>query len=283
MGPDVGSLMRAKRRSLILTHAVLIVAVFLIASPLLFALLKATQVSSDVISTRLLPGGNFATNLATLWNGANLGRYMVNSSIVAVSITLGKTVLSVLAALTFVYFRFPLKGLAFALVLFTLMLLTELLVVALFDLVSTRLQWADSYLAIIVPFLASATGTFLFWQHFMSIPDSLADAARIDGCGPLRFLTDVLIPMSWNTVGALAVVQFVYAWNQYLWPLVIMQSDDKQVVQVGLGLRRLIDVGGQTDWGAVMVGAIITIIPPLVIFTVLQEQFSKGFALGQEK
>ncbi len=273
--------MSAKRRSLVLTHAVLIVAVFLIASPLLFALLKATQASSDVISARLLPGGNFGTNLAALWNGANLGRYMVNSSIVALCITVGKTAFSVLAALAFVYFRFPLKGLAFALVLFTLMLPTELLIVALFDLVSTRLQWADSYLAIIVPFLASATGTFLFRQHFMSIPDSLADAARIDGCGPLGFLTRVLVPMSWNTIGALAVVQFVYAWDQYLWPLVIMQSDDKQVVQVGL--RRLIDVGGQTDWGAVMAGAIITIIPPLVIFTVLQEQFSKGFALGQDK
>ena len=271
--------MAARRWSLVLTHAILIVAIFLIASPLLFALLKATQVSSDVISARLLPGGNFGANLASLWKGANLGRYMINSSIVAVSITLGKTVLSVLAALAFVYFRFPLKGFAFALVLFTLMLPTELLIVALFDLVSTRFGWADSYLAIIVPFLASATGTFLFRQHFMSIPDSLADAARIDGCGPLRFLTHILIPMSWNTIGALAVVQFVYAWDQYLWPLVIMQSDDKQVVQVGL--RRLIDVGGQTDWGAVMAGAIITIIPPLVILRCCKSSLVKALRWGK--
>lgn len=270
-----------KRWSLVLTHAVLIVAVFLIASPLLFALLKATQVSSDVLSPRLWPGANFGANLASVWNGAHLGRYMINSSIVALSVTFGKTVLSIFAALAFVYFRFSLKGLAFAAVLFTLMLPTEVLIVALFDLVSTQLKWADSYLAIIVPFLASATGTFLFRQHFMSIPDSLADAARIDGCGPLRFLFFVLVPMSWNTIGALAVVQFVYAWDQYLWPLVVMQSDDKQVVQVGL--RKLIGVGGLTDWGAVMAGAIITIIPPLVVFTVLQEQFSRGFALGQDK
>lgn len=115
----------------------------------------------------------------------------------------------------------------------------------------------------------------------MSIPDSLADAARIDGCGPLRFLWHVLIPMSTNTIGALAVIQFVFVWDQYLWPLVIMQNDEKQVVQVGL--RKLIDVGGQTDWGAVMAGAIVTIIPPLLIFTLLQEQFSKGFALSQDK
>ena len=270
-----------KRWSLVLTHAALIVAIFLIASPLLFAFIKATQVSSEVLSPRLWPGGNFGANLASIWTGAHLGRYMFNSTVVAVSVTVGKTVLSLLAALAFVYFRFPLKGFAFGVVLFTLMLPTDLLIIALFDLVSTGLGWANSYLAIIVPFLASATGTFLFRQHFKSIPDSLADAARIDGCGPLRFLTNVLIPMSWNTVGALAVVQFVYAWDQYLWPLVIMQGDDKQVVQVGL--RRLIDVGGQTDWGAVMAGAIVTIIPPLVVFTLLQEQVSKGFALGQDK
>ncbi|MBB6098894.1 sn-glycerol 3-phosphate transport system permease protein [Deinobacterium chartae] len=266
---------------LILTHATLILAVFLIASPLLFALIKATQASSDVLSPRLLPGGEFLENLRSVWSDAHLGRYMVNSLIVTVAVTVGKTVLSVISALAFVYFRFPLKSFAFAVVLFTLMLPTELLIVSLFDLISTGLKWSDSYLAIIVPFLASATGTFLFRQHFMNIPTSLADAARIDGCGPLRFLWHVLVPMSWNTIGALAVIQFVYVWDQYLWPLVIMQKDDKQVVQVGL--RKLIEVGGQTDWGAVMAGAIITIIPPLLIFTLLQEQFSKGFALGQDK
>ena len=113
------------------------------------------------------------------------------------------------------------------------------------------------------------------------IDRATVDAARIDGCGPLRFLTSVLIPMSWNTVGALAVIQFVYAWDQYLWPLVIMQQDEKQVVQVGL--RKLIEVGGQTDWGAVMAGAIVTMLPPLIVFTLLQEQFSKGFALTEDK
>lgn len=270
-----------RRRSDWLTHTLLTVAVLVIASPLVFALIKATQASSAVTSPSLLPGGQFFQNLASVWTGANLGTYLRNSLIVALAVTVGKTILSVLAALAFVYFRFPLKGLLFALVLFTLMLPTELLIVALFSLISDTFKWADSYLAIVVPFLASATGTFLFRQHFMSIPHSLADAARIDGCGPLRFLTAVLLPMSTNTVGALAVIQFVYTWDQYLWPLVIMQSDDKQVVQVGL--RKLIDVGGQTDWGAVMAGAIVTIIPPLLIFTALQEQFSKGFALGQDK
>lgn len=268
-------------RSGVWVHIVLGVAVLVVASPLLFALIKATQTSAQVTGPSLRPGLQFLDNARAAWVGAGLGRYMVNSTIVAVSVTVGKTVLSLLAALAFVYFRFPLKSWFFAAVLFTLTLPTEILIVALFDLVSGTLQWADSYAAIIVPFFASATGVLLFRQHFMSIPPSLADAARIDGAGPLTFLLRVLVPMSWNTVGALAVIQFVYAWDQYLWPLVIMQSDDKQVVQVGLS--RLIDFESQSNWGAVMAGAILTIVPPVLVFTILQEQFSKGFALGQDK
>ncbi|GGR06575.1 carbohydrate ABC transporter permease [Deinococcus ruber] len=263
------------------THVILLVAVFVVAAPLLFALIKATQAGAQVSGPSLLPGLHFLENARAAWNGAGLGRYMLNSGVVAVCVTVGKTTLSLLAALAFVYFRFPLKGLAFALVLFTLMLPTELLIVALFDVVSGTLHWADSYAAIIVPFLASATGTLLFRQHFMNIPASLSDAARIDGAGPLTFLSRVLVPMSWNTIGALAVIQFVSAWDQYLWPLVVMQSDDKQVVQVGLS--KLIDVESQSSWGAVMAGAILAIIPPILVFTALQEQFSKGFSLGQDK
>jgi sn-glycerol 3-phosphate transport system permease protein len=262
------------------THFILIVAMLIIASPLLFALIKSTQTSAQVTGPSLLPGLQFLDNARAAWVGAGLGRYMVNSTIVAVCVTFGKTVLSLLAALAFVYFRFPLKSLFFAAVLFTLTLPTELLIVALFDLVSGDLKWANTYAAIIVPFIASATGVLLFRQHFMNIPSSLSDAARIDGAGPLIFLFRVLVPMS-NTIGALAVIQFVSAWDQYLWPLVIMQSDNKQVIQVGLS--KLIDFESQSNWGAVMAGAILTIVPPLLVFTFLQEQFSKGFALGQDK
>jgi sn-glycerol 3-phosphate transport system permease protein len=263
------------------THFILSLAVLIIASPLLFAFLKATQTGAQVVGPSLLPGLHFLENARSAWFGAGLGQYMLNSAIVAVCVTVGKTTLSLLAALAFVFFRFPLKGLLFAFVLFALMLPTELLIVALFDVVSGGLKWGDNYAAIVVPFLASATGVLLFRQHFMNIPTSLSDAARMDGAGPLTFLGRVLIPMSWNTIGALAVIQFVSAWDQYLWPLVIMQSDSKQVVQVGLS--KLIDIESQNSWGAVMAGAILTIIPPMVVFTVLQEQFSKGFALGQDK
>jgi sn-glycerol 3-phosphate transport system permease protein len=270
-----------RRRNNVLTHLILSLAVLVVASPLIFALIKATQTGAQVVGPSLVPGIHFLENARAAWRGAGLGQYMLNSAVVSVCVTLGKTVLSLLAALAFVYFKFPLKGLLFALVLFALMLPTELLVVALFDLVSGGLHWTNSYAAIIVPFLASATGVLLFRQHFMSIPSSLSDAARIDGAGPLTFLTRVLVPMSWNTIGALAVIQFVSAWDQYLWPLIIMQSDSRQVIQVGLG--KLIDVEGQSSWGAVMAGAILAIIPPVLVFSILQEQFSKGFALGQDK
>ena len=268
-------------RGTLTTHLILSLAVLIVASPLIFALIKATQASAQVTGPSLLPGLNVLANVRAAWEGAGLGHYMVNSAVVAVCVTVGKTVLSLLAALAFVYFRFPLKGLLFALLLFTLMLPTELLIVALFDVVSGSLHWANSYAAIIVPFIASATGVLLFRQHFMNIPASLSDAARIDGAGPLTFLGRILIPMSWNTIGALAVIQFVSAWDQYLWPLVIMQTDSKQVIQVGLS--KLIDVEGQSNWGAVMAGAILAILPPVAVFTLLQEQFSKGFALGQDK
>ena len=200
------------------THLALVVAVLIISAPLIFALIKSTQESSAVISPNMIPGTAFFSNLGQVWTEANLGRYMLNSLIVAVCVTTGKTILALMAALAFVYFRFPLKSLAFTLVLLSLMLPTEVLIIALFDLVSQDLKWANTFAAIIVPFLASATGTFLFRQHFLNIPTSLADAARIDGCGPLRYLTHILIPMSWNTIGALAVIQFVYAWDQYIWP-----------------------------------------------------------------
>jgi sn-glycerol 3-phosphate transport system permease protein len=232
---------------------------------------------------------------------------MRNSFVVAIAVTLGKTILSLFAGMALVYFKFPFKRFIFGFILLTLMMPTEVLLVPLFDLVSQQppaswgafwewfrdprhvllepspfgLGWANTYWAIIVPFLASATGTFLFRQHFMAIPQSLADAARIDGATPLQFLTRILVPMSVNTIGALAVIQFVYVWDQYLWPKVIIRREDFQVVQVGLNL--IIGTGEGTQWGYVMAGALLTLIPPLVVFILLQEQFMRGFALSESK
>ncbi|GEM48328.1 carbohydrate ABC transporter permease [Deinococcus cellulosilyticus] len=271
---------RRNQRQVFLQHLILSLTVFVVAFPLIFAVIKATQDSSQVVSANLMPGTSFFANLKEAWDAAHLGTYMRNSFIVAITVTVGKTLLSMMAALAFVYFRFPFKTPLFALVLFSLMLPAELKIVALFDLVND-LNWVNTYQAIIVPFLASATGTFLFRQHFMNIPRSMAEAAQIDGASPWQFLWLILIPMSLNTIGALGVIQFVYIWDQYLWPLVIIRDVDHQVVQVGL--RSLIGSADGTNWGSVMAGTIVSLLPPLVMFTLLQEQFSRGIALSQEK
>ena len=271
---------RRSQSQAIWQHIALSLIVFIVAFPLIFAVIKATQDSSQVVSANLLPGTAFWSNLKEAWDAAHLGTYMRNSFIVAITVTVGKTLLSMMAALAFVYFRFPFKTPLFGLVLFSLMLPAELKIVALFDLVND-LGWVNTYQAIIVPFLASATGTFLFRQHFMNIPRSMAEAAQIDGASPWQFLWLILIPMSMNTIGALGVIQFVYIWDQYLWPLVIIRDVDHQVVQVGL--RSLIGSADGTNWGSVMAGTIVSLLPPLVMFGLLQEQFSRGIALSQEK
>ncbi len=274
--------------------------------PVLFAGIKATQTRSAVLSPSLIPGQQLVRNVRAVWLDANLGTFMRNSLIIAVVVTAGKTLTALLAATALVFFSFRAKTFVFFFILLTLMLPTEVLIVPLFDLISQQppaswaalwewlrdpgnvvrpltfgFGWANTFLALIVPFLASATGVFLFRQHFMSIPRDLADAAKIDGAGPFRFLYSVLVPMSWNTIGALAVIQFVYVWDQYLWPRVIIRREEYQVVQVGL--RLIIGTGEGVQWGYVMAGALLTIIPPLIVFMLLQEQFMRGFALSQEK
>lgn len=182
--------------------------------------------------------------------------------------------------LAFVYFRFPGKGLAFGFVLITLMMPTEILIIALLRLV-TNLGWGSTYYALIVPFLASATATFLFRQHFSNIPRELAEAAQLDGANPLQFLTQVLIPLSWNAIGAQAVIHFVYAWNMYLWPRLIVQGRERQVVQVGL--QSLLNLDSSASYGPMMLGAIIASIPPLLVFIALQKPFMSGLALNRDK
>lgn len=294
------------KRNTWLLHLLLILACLLVTAPIVFALIKATQTRTQVLSPSLIPGTMLLDNVRAAWTGGNLGIYMRNSLIVAAAVTFGKTLLSLMAATALVYFEFPFKRVVFGLILLTLLTPLEVLVLPLFDLVSQQppeswrafwawLQnpanvvlsptfgfgWANTYWAIIMPFLASATGVFLFNQHFRSIPRSLADAAKIDGAGPLRFLRSVLVPMSWNTIGALAVIQFVYVWDQYLWPRIIIRREETQVVQVGLSA--ILNSSDRTEWGQVMAAALITIVPPLLVFGLLQEQFMRGFALSSEK
>jgi sn-glycerol 3-phosphate transport system permease protein len=261
-------------------HVILWVACLLIGFPLFYAMLTSTQNNSQVFAYQFTPGQYLADNWTKVMVDRNLGGYMLNSIFIAVVVTVGKTILSLFAGLAFVYFRFPGKWLVFGFVLLTLMMPTEILVIALFRFVNS-IGWGNTYLALIVPFLASATGAFLFRQHFANIPAEFSEAAQLDGATPLQFLFQVLVPISWNTIGALAVIQFVYVWNMYLWPALIIQGQERQVVQVGL--RTLIGGDAAISFGPLMMGAVIASLPPVLVFVLLQKQFMSGFALSRDK
>ena len=262
------------------THVMLIIIVAIIGFPLAYAMLVSTQTNQEYFSHQLSPGSGLRDNFDTVWNKRDLGLYMRTSLIQSVVIAAGKSVTAVLAGLAFVYFKFNLKGPVFWFVLVTLMMPTEISILALFEIVS-GFGWTNSMLAITVPFLASATGAFLFRQHFSSIPAELSEAARVDGAGPIRFLWSVLLPLSWNVFGALAVIQFLYSWNMYLWPSLIIREDDAQTVQIGLGALQ--NVGGGLSYGPLMLGAVIASIPPTLVFILLQKTFLKGFAITAGK
>ena len=268
-------------RNRLLIHGALIIICFLLALPVLYALIVATITHTQFYGQpgRILPGEDLMNNIQVLFD-RGLFQQMWNTFFVAMVVVVAKTITSLLAGLAFVYFKFPGKWFLFFFVLLTLLMPTEIIIVPLFNIVSD-LEWGDTFLALTVPFMASATGAFLFRQHFSNIPVELVEASQLDGATPIGFMWRVLVPLSWNVIGAMAVIQFIYMWNQYLWPVIIMNSPDKQVVQVGV--RQLMTVGAQTDFGPVMAGAVVATIPSLLVFVALQRQFMNGFALTREK
>jgi sn-glycerol 3-phosphate transport system permease protein len=262
------------------THVMIWGSMLIILFPLAYAALVSTQTNAEVFSFQLTPGSGLGKHFDQVWNDRDLGRLMWNSLVQATLITVAKTVLSLLAGLAFVYFSFRGKWLVFFFVLITLMMPTEVMILALFRIVSD-LGWRNSMAGLVVPFAASATGAFLFRQHFANLPRDLSEASQIDGATPLQFLFKILIPLSWNVIGALAVIQFVFVWNMYLWPVLIISDRDQQVVQVGLqGLANL-ETG--LTFGPLMLAALLVSIPPAVVFIALQKPFMAGFALTADK
>lgn len=260
-------------------HVVLILSCFIMGLPLIYAVLVSTQSNSQVFNYHFGFGDRLLDNLKTVLVDRRLGTYMLNSITMAVAIAATKTVFSLLAGLAFVYFRFPGKWFLFAFVLITLMMPTEVIFIGLFRFVSGL--DIPPFAQVVFPFMASATGVFLFRQHFANIPTELSEAAQLDGASPLRFLFSILVPISWNTIGALTVVQFLYAWNMYLWPRMIAQNQENWVVQVGLRTLLAVDTG--VSYGPLMLGAVIASLPPVIVFILLQKQFMNGFQLTRDK
>lgn len=261
-------------------HLALSLACLVIGFPLFYAMIVSTQGNTEFFANQITPGSRLATNFDVVWNDRNLGVYLWNSSIQALIITVGKTITALLAGLAFVHLNFRFKWTIFWLVLVTLMMPTEISIIALFQLVS-GLGWGNSMAGLTIPFLASATGAFLFRQHFANLPSDLSEAAQLDGAKPVQFLFKILLPLSWNVIGALAVIQFLYAWNMYLWPLLIISEQSEQVIQVGLGALRT--TGGGQSYGPLMLGSVIASIPPTIVFIALQKQFLSGFSINAEK
>ena len=268
----------------VLAHLVLITGVLVVAFPVYITFVASTHTAQEIVQAPmpLLPGPHLIENyLAALGGGSHasgsnaaVGRMMVVSLITALVIALGKISISLLSAFAIVYFRFPLRNVFFWAIFVTLMLPVEVRIGPTYKVVAD-LGMLNSYAGLTVPLIASATATFLFRQFFLTVPDELVEAARIDGAGPMRFFKDVLVPLSSTSIAALFVIQFIYGWNQYLWPLLV--TTDESMYPVVIGIKRMISGGdAATEWNAVMATAMLAMLPPALVVILMQKWFVKG-------
>jgi sn-glycerol 3-phosphate transport system permease protein len=269
-----------------LAHVVLVLGVLIVAFPVYVTFIASTQTAEQIVQNvpmSLLPGDNFLNSYRfALFGGKTeygstippVAPMLWVSFVSALIISIGKIAISLLSAFAIVYFRFPFKGAVFWMVFITLMLPVEVRIGPTYEVVSD-LGMLNTYAGLTVPLIASATATFLFRQFFLTVPDELVEAARIDGAGPMRFFKDVLLPLSATSIAALFVIQFIYGWNQYLWPLLVTTSED--MYPVVMGIKRMISGGdAATEWNAVMATAMLAMIPPALVVIGMQRWFVKG-------
>jgi sn-glycerol 3-phosphate transport system permease protein len=261
----------------VVVHLLLLACVAVIAFPLYYALVISTQTVEEVLARPpvLSPSGHAVANYRAAWQRSHMDRLLWNSAVVAVASAVGKIAISILSAFAIVYFDFRGKTLVFWMILVTLMLPVEVRIMSTYEVIGD-LGWLDSYWGLTVPLMASATATFLFRQFFRTVPNELAEAAQIDGAGPLRFFWSFLLPLSWTNIAALFVVLFIYGWNQYLWPLMITNTEAMRVVVIGL--QDLIPRTGThiPEWNIMMAAAIMALLPPVLVILLMQRWFVKG-------
>jgi len=248
----------------------------MIGFPLYYGFVISTQSMEEAIRIpqRLLPSGHLSENYKKIWNRTHMGQLLLNSFVVALTVSLGKIFISILSAFAIVYFNFRGKQVAFWMIFITLMLPVPVRIISTYQVISD-LGWIDTYTGLTIPLIASATATFLFRQFYLTIPDELADAAKIDGSGPLRFLWSILLPNSGANIAALFVVMFIYGWNQYLWPLLVTNSERMRVVV--LGIASTIPTGTQIpEWNLVMAAAMMALLPPVLVVILMQRWFVHG-------
>ncbi|ELZ61146.1 MULTISPECIES: carbohydrate ABC transporter permease [unclassified Haloferax] len=265
-----------------LLHGGIVFSILLMASPLLLAIIMSTQSTSEVYQvTNLGLGSKGLSNYSDALVNYDFSTYMLNSLVMSVVVVVGKVTLSLFAALALVYYRFPYERAVFMFILLTLLLPVPVRIVPLFQLMAD-LGWTNSLLALTGPYIASATAVFLFRQQFMGIPASLVEVARLDGVGPLTFLFRVLVPMSRGMIAGVCVITFIYTWNQFLWPLVVVTDKSSQVVQVGIRYLQGSAQAGLTQWGLIMAGAVLALLPPLAVLVVLHRPLLRTLTIQQK-
>lgn len=270
------------------SHSMLILGVIVILFPLYVAFVAATLDNEAIYQTpmTLIPGSHLWENISFIWNqgvssnSAPFGLMLFNSAFMALAITFGKITVSILSAFAIVWFRFPCRTLFFWMIFITLMLPVEVRIFPTVDVVA-NLNMIDSYAGLTLPLMASATATFLFRQFFMTLPDELIEAARIDGASPMRFFVDIVLPLSKTNLAALFVITFIYGWNQYLWPLLIIS--DASLGTAVAGIKGMISSGeGSTQWNQVMAAMLLTLIPPVMVVLVMQRAFVRGLVESEK-
>jgi sn-glycerol 3-phosphate transport system permease protein len=264
-------------------HAILILGVILVAFPLYVTFVASTLTYEEIVNVPmpLVPGDRLIENYSQVLtsgsergSSAPVGTMLFNSLVMALGVAVGKIAISILSAFAIVYFRFPLRNFFFWMIFVTLMLPIEVRIIPTFK-VAADLNLLDSYAGLILPVVASATATFLFRQFFLTIPDELAEAARIDGAGPMRFFWDVVLPLSKTSMAALFVILFIVGWNEYLWPLLITSQESMYTVVIGI--KRMIAGGdASNEWHLIMATAMLALLPPALVVITMQKWFVKG-------
>jgi sn-glycerol 3-phosphate transport system permease protein len=267
----------------VLAYLVLGIGVLIVAFPVYLAIMASTFDATTIINGNmpLVPGDQADENYyRAIFVGASrstrepVGTMMLNSFVMAVGIAAGKILISILSAFAVVFYRFPFRQTAFWIIFITLMLPVEVRIYPTYKIVSD-LGLLDTYTGLVLPLIASATGTLLFRQFFMTIPDELLEASKIDGAGPFRFFKDTLLPLSITTMAALFVIQFIYGWNQYLWPLLITTKDSMQTIVIGIK-KMVTTQDALTEWQIAMTTAVLAMLPPVLVVVLMQRLFVKG-------
>jgi sn-glycerol 3-phosphate transport system permease protein len=267
----------------ILPHLILWLGILIVVFPVYLAFVGSTHEASVIANGQmpLTPGSHFLENYyRTIFIGTSgttrepVSTMLFNSLVMALVIACGKIFISILSAYAIVYFRFPFRLAAFWIIFVTLMLPVEVRIYPTYK-VAADLNLLDSYAGLTLPLVASATATLLFRQFFMTVPDELVEASRIDGAGPFRFFKDTLLPLSVTTIAALFVIQFIYGWNQYLWPLLITTQDSMQTIVTGIK-KMLVATDELAEWQLAMATAVLAMLPPIAVVLFMQRLFVRG-------